>query len=440
MPSAEVVSIGTELLLGQVLDTNSQFLAVELAKLGIESYFRSTVGDNKPRIRSVLRQALERSDILITTGGLGPTADDLTTECIADLLETELFFDEEIWDFIKKLFASRNFPIPDSNRKQALRPLGADILHNPVGSAPGMIWKLGEAELTKIGLKDASKPRVILTFPGVPRELTEMWHQIAVPFLRSHFAAGVLWSTELKHYGIGESALAEQYAHLLDLSNPTVAPYAGHAECRLRVTAKASTVEEAKALAAPVLEEIKRDSAHRCYGDDTDTLESVVGRLLKQGSLKLSVAESCTGGLVSQRLTDIPGSSSYIALNVVTYSNEAKMDILRVSQQTLDTEGAVSEKCAEEMAKGALLLGHADLALSITGIAGPDGGTAEKPVGTVFLGLAAKDFYVGKSLKLGKVSGRTEVRFRTSQEALNMVRLFLIDRSLLAPKSLSAKP
>jgi nicotinamide-nucleotide amidase len=267
-----------------------------------------------------------------------------------------------------------------------------------------------------------------------------MWIEVAVPFLQSYFAAGVLWSTELKHYGIGESALAEQYAHLLDLPNPTVAPYAGHAECRLRVTAKASTIEEARALAAPVIEEIKEGSAHRCYGEDADTLESVVGRLLKQANLKLSIAESCTGGLVSQRLTDIPGSSAYIGLNVVTYSNQAKNDILHVSEQTLATAGAVSEKCAEEMAKGVLALGHADLALSVTGIAGPDGGTDEKPVGTVFLGLAANDFYAGKSLKLGKVSGRTEVRFRTSQEALNMVRLFLIDKSLIVAKSLSAKP
>jgi nicotinamide-nucleotide amidase len=439
MPSAEVVSIGTELLLGQVLDTNSQFLAVELAKLGVESYFRSTVGDNKPRIRSVLRQALERSDILITTGGLGPTADDLTTECIAELLETELFFDEEIWDFIKKLFASRNYPIPDSNRKQALRPLGADILHNPVGSAPGIIWKLGESELAKIGLKDSSKPRVILTFPGVPRELHAMWNEVAVPFLRSYTGAGVLWSTELKHYGIGESALAEQYAHLLDLPNPTVAPYAGHAECRLRVTAKAATIDEAKALAAPVIDEIKKGSAHRCYGDDADSLESVVGRMLRSANLKLSVAESCTGGLVSQRLTDVPGSSSYIGLNVVTYSNEAKIDILHVSKETLEEEGAVSAKCAEEMARGALALGHADIALSITGVAGPDGGTEEKPVGTVYLGLATMDFFAGKLLKLGKVSGRSEVRFRTSQEALNMVRLFLLDRTLLSPKTLAQR-
>jgi nicotinamide-nucleotide amidase len=438
MPSAEVVSVGTELLLGQVLDTNSQFLAVELAKLGIESYYRSTVGDNKQRIRAVLRQALERCDILITSGGLGPTADDLTTECIAELLETELIFDEEVFEHIKKLFASRNFKMPDSNRKQAMRPAGADILSNSRGTAPGIIWKLGSKELSRVGISNPERPRVILTFPGVPRELHAMWREVAAPYLIKSFGSGVLWSMELKHIGIGESALAEQFAHLLDLSNPTVAPYAGHAECRLRVTAKADSVEKARALAAPVIDEIKAGSGSRCYGVDDDTLESVVGRLLKEKKLFLCLAESCTGGLISQRLTDVPGSSQYIALNMVTYSNQAKMDLLGVKQQTIETHGAVSAECAQEMANGALALGHGDIALSVTGIAGPDGGTEEKPIGTVYLGLAAGDFYSGRTLRLGKASARSEVRFRTAQEALNMVRLYLLDPTLLSGQGLGA--
>ncbi|HEY9758510.1 MAG TPA: competence/damage-inducible protein A [Oculatellaceae cyanobacterium] len=437
MPSAEVVSVGTELLLGQVLDTNSQFLAVELAKLGVESYFRSTVGDNKPRIRSVLRQALERCDILITTGGLGPTADDLTTECIAELLETELIFDEEVFEHIKKLFASRNFKMPDSNRKQAMRPVGAEILSNSRGTAPGIIWKLGHNELAKIGIANPDRERLILTFPGVPRELHAMWREVAAPYIVKNYGSGVLWSIELKHIGIGESALAEQFAHLLDLSNPTVAPYAGHAECRLRVTAKAATEEEARALAAPVVAEIESGSGSRCYGFDSDTLESVVGRLLKEKNLRLSLAESCTGGLISQRLTDVPGSSKYIALNMVTYSNQSKTDLLKVKQETIAAYGAVSPQCAEEMAKGALALGYGDIALSVTGIAGPDGGTDEKPIGTVYLGLAAENFYAGKTLRLGKASIRSEVRFRTAQEALNMVRLYLLDPALLAPQGLN---
>jgi nicotinamide-nucleotide amidase len=437
-PIAEAVSIGTELLLGQVLDTNSQFLAVELAKLGIESFFRATVGDNKERINSVLWQALDRSDIVITTGGLGPTADDLTTECIAELFEVPLIFDEALFEHIRHLFASRNFAMPESNRKQALRPEGADILPNPAGTAPGLVWVVQGEMLKRLKIRNPENARVILTFPGVPRELEAMWRQTAAPFLQARYGSGVLWSMELKHYGIGESALAELFAHLLEKSNPTVAPYAGHAECRLRVTAKAPSIEEAQALAQPVVDEIKKTSGYRCYGEDDETLESVVGKLLIERGLKLSVAESCTGGLVSQRLTDVPGSSQYIGLNAVTYSNQAKIELLKVSEATLATNGAVSAECAEEMAKGALALGYADIGLSITGIAGPDGGSDDKPVGTVFLGLASNEFYIGKKLRLGAASTRLEIRYRTSQEALNMVRLFLLDKSLLvkSPASL----
>jgi nicotinamide-nucleotide amidase len=426
MPNAEVLSVGTELLLGQVLDTNSQFVAVELAKLGIDCYFRSTVGDNKQRLKDAIRIALNRADVLITTGGLGPTADDLTTECLAEFFQSELVFDQEVFDYISALFRERNYPMPESNRKQALRPVGADKLPNPAGTAPGLIWRLGKEVLARVGIEEPEKERIVLTFPGVPRELKAMWRETAAPFLQRIYTPGVLWSIELKHYGIGESALAEQYAHLLERANPTVAPYAGHGECRLRVTAKANDVAEAKKIAEPVIEEIRQGSGHKCYGADDDTLESVIGKLLSERELKLSVAESCTGGLVSQRLTDIPGSSNYIGLNVVTYSNQAKSQILGVNESTLATHGAVSAECAEEMAKGVLRLGQADIGLSVTGIAGPDGGTPEKPVGLVYLGLAFEDSYTARTLHLGAKSSRSEIRFRTANEALNMVRLFLL--------------
>jgi nicotinamide-nucleotide amidase len=428
MPNAEVLSVGTELLLGQVLDTNSQFVAVELAKLGIDCYFRSTVGDNKQRVKDAIRIALNRADVLITTGGLGPTADDLTTECLAEFFQSELVFDEEVFAYISALFRERNYPMPESNRKQALRPSGADKLPNPAGTAPGLIWRLGKETLAQAGIEEPERERIILTFPGVPRELKAMWRETAAPFLQSQYSPGVLWSIELKHYGIGESALAEQYGHLLEQANPTVAPYAGHGECRLRVTAKANDVAAARKIAEPVIEEIRTGSRHRCYGVDDDTLESVIGKLLTERELKLSVAESCTGGLVSQRLTDIPGSSKYIGLNVVTYSNQAKSQFLGVKDTTLASHGAVSAECAEEMAKGVLRLGQADIGLSVTGVAGPDGGTEEKPVGLVYLGLACKDFYAGQTLRLGVKSSRSEIRFRTANEALNMVRLFLLDR------------
>ncbi|MBS2009961.1 MAG: competence/damage-inducible protein A [Cyanobacteria bacterium SZAS TMP-1] len=432
MATAEVLCIGTELLLGDVLDTNSQFLAQQLALLGINCFHRVTVGDNPERIRECMRTALLRADILITSGGIGPTADDLTTESIAQVFGAPLDVDQEVLAFIEGLFAARGLKMPPSNAKQALRPRGARILPNPVGSAPGIIWTLGPAELAVLGLQDVPTVKSILTFPGVPSELKGMWAGTARGYLEETYAGGTIWSKELKHYGIGESALAEKFAHLLDLANPSVAPYAGNWECRLRVAAKAATLEEARALAQPVIDEIKQGSGVRCYGEDSDTLESVVGRLLTERGLIIALAESCTGGMVSERLTNIPGSSRYIMLNAVTYSNEAKHRVLGVSEEILNTQGAVSPECARAMALGIRQLTSCDLGLSVTGIAGPDGGTEEKPIGLVYLGLSARgadneERYFARTLRLGKRLGRHEVRWRTAQEALNMVRLYLID-------------
>ncbi len=427
MPSAEILSIGTELLLGHVLDTNSQFLARELAGLGIDCFFRSTVGDNKVRIKDAALAALSRADILITSGGLGPTADDLTTECLAELFEAPLDFDETVFAKIEKFFIASRFPMPESNRKQALRPRGADILPNNNGTAPGIIWQLDESTLSKFAIP--GKGKVILTFPGVPQELYAMWNETAKPFLQNYFSGKKIWSCQLKHFGIGESALAQKYAHLLDLANPTVAPYAGFGECRLTVTAKGATEEEAKTIAKPVIDEILQTSADHCYGFDDETLESVVGKLLLAQKKTLAVAESCTGGLVSQRLTDISGSSAYIKLNLITYSNEAKMDMLQVPESILVEHGAVSAQCAEAMAKGILKLAKSDIGLSITGVAGPDGGTEEKPVGLVYIGLATRNAYRDSHLNLPSHLSRANIRQRAASAALNMVRLFLLENT-----------
>jgi len=433
---AEVVCIGTELLLGDVLDTNSQFLAQQLALLGLDCFYTVTVGDNPERIKACMREALSRSDVLITSGGLGPTADDLTTECLAGLCGAPLEMDQDLLAFITGLFAARGFAMPESNKKQALRPRGADILPNPVGSAPGVVWRLSPENLAHAAIVAGNKVKTVLTFPGVPSELKAMWQGTAYDYLAKNYSASTIWSQELKHFGIGESALAEMFAHLLELSNPTVAPYAGRWECRLRVAAKAETQEAARALAQPVIDEIKAKSGVRCYGVDKDTLESTVGALLIEKGLTLATAESCTGGLVSERLTDIPGSSKYVMLNAVTYSDHSKQELLGVSAQLLQEFGAVSAQCAEAMAHGMRKLSECDLALSVTGIAGPEGGNADKPVGTVYIGLSAagKDasgasapLYFGRTLKLGARLPRAEVRWRTANEALNMVRLYLID-------------
>ncbi|HEY9778291.1 MAG TPA: competence/damage-inducible protein A [Planktothrix sp.] len=427
MPSAEVLSIGTELLLGQVLDTNAQFMAIELARLGLNSFFRTTVGDNKERIKECLKRALERSDIVITTGGLGPTPDDLTTECIAELLEAKMEMDETVVERVRAFFRTRGYPMPESNAKQGLRPIGAEILPNPIGTAPGIIFALTPERLSQVGIK-AETPRLILTFPGVPSEMKGMWRETAEPLLFKKFGGTTLWSCELKHYGIGESALAEQYRHLLDMENPTVAPYAGRGECRLRVTARGSSVEEAQRVAMPVVEEIRRGSKHRLYGTDDDLLETAVGRLLIERGFTISAAESCSGGLISTRLTDIPGSSKYVNLNLVTYSNEAKVKLLGVSEELLAEHGAVSAECARAMAEGVRRLTGASVGVSTTGIAGPDGGSEDKPVGLVYLGISAgDDFYRSNKFLLPANFSRNEIRFRTASEALNMVRLYLLN-------------
>ncbi|MCC7527539.1 MAG: competence/damage-inducible protein A [Candidatus Melainabacteria bacterium] len=431
MANAEILSIGTELLLGEVLDTNSKFFATELAKLGIDCYYRVTVGDNKDRIKASLKQAFDRSDIILTSGGLGPTADDLTTECVAEFLNLPMVMDAEVLKEIEKLFAERNLSMPETNKKQAMRPRGAGVLPNPSGTAPGILWIVPTEVLASAGVVDPQRKRAILTFPGVPSELVNMWNQSGAAFIADNFLTGAIFSIELKHYGIGESALAEKYSALLDGNSPTVAPYAGQGECRLRVAAKAATMEEARALVMPVAQEIRRESGWLCYGQDDDTLESVVGQLLIQHNLTLSVAESCTGGLVSKRLTDIGGSSAYIKLNAVTYANEAKLKLLGVSEGLLDKHGAVSDECARAMAEGIARLSGTEIGLSITGIAGPTGGTPDKPVGTVYLGLFSNGQLATKRLNLGTKLNRQEIRFRTSSAALNMVRLHLLSRNFV---------
>ncbi len=432
MAKAEILSIGTELLLGQIVDSNAQYIGQELAKLGIDCFFRSTVGDNKERIKDVLRSAFNRADILITTGGLGPTADDLTTETIAEFFGVPLRLDQTVLTHIESLFKTLNYKMPNSNRKQALIPDGANVLPNPVGTACGIIWNIDPELVKKAHIIPNTNRKVIMTFPGVPRELEAMWRQTAYPYLADQYSGGSLWSCELKHFGIGESALAEKYGQLLQLENPSVAPYAGRWECRLRVTAKANSEAKAKDLAQPIIDEILKTSGALCYGTNEDTLESVVGRLLSERNLTIAVAESCTGGLLSTRLTDVAGSSSYIKLNVVTYANEPKREILGVSESVLNNYGAVSAECAEQMAKGVMKLADSDIGFSITGIAGPTSDYSEKPIGLVYLGMATKEEYIGKQLNLPARLGRSEIRYRSTSEALNMVRLQLLKKTSAA--------
>ena len=434
MPSAEIIAIGTEILLGQITDTNSRFLSEELARLGVNCFYHTTVGDNPDRIVDVLRCAFNRSEIILTTGGLGPTPDDLTMECLARAFGSELTMDEVVLEELKQYFKGRAYSMPEANKKQALRPMGAQLLPNNRGTAPGIIWEINRRELAKKNIfklddakYDTSSNCTVITFPGVPHEMKHMWRDTACDYISSNIVKETIHSVELKHIGIGESSLAEKYQELLSGVNPTVAPYAGRGECRLRVTGKAKTKEEAEVLIEPVVEKIIQESGFLFYGRDDETLESVVAELLSRSSLTISLAESCTGGLVSKRLTDVAGSSKYISLNLVTYSNEAKMKELNVPEKVLLEDGAVSSACAEAMAKGARIHAGADIGVGITGIAGPSGGTKDKPVGLVYLGLSSENKVMTKELNLGERSSRSEIRFRTSNECLNMIRIFLLE-------------
>lgn len=409
MKIAEVISVGTELLLGDILNSNSQYLAQELAKLGIAHYYQTTVGDNPERLQSVIQIAASRANLLIFTGGLGPTPDDLTTEAIARTFNTPLVERAEIWEDIQAKFAQRGRTLTDNNRKQADLPEGAEILTNPVGTAPGMIW--------------SPKPNLlILTFPGVPTEMQRMWHETAVPYLQAKgWATDVIVSRTMRFWGISESALAAQVSHLFESANPTVAPYANWGEVKLRITAKASTTAAAHQLIRPVEAEIRKITGSDCFGVDDDSLGTAVGNLLERRHETLAVAESCTGGGLGALLTAIPGSSNYFHGGVIAYDNTVKINLLGVREADLNHVGAVSEAVATQMAQGIRDRLSTTWGLSITGVAGPSGGTPNKPVGCVYVGLAGPNGCAAKRYQFGD-RGRAWIRRVSACSALDQLR------------------
>jgi nicotinamide-nucleotide amidase len=409
--SAEVICVGTELLLGDITNTNAQFLAQQLAQLGIPHYYQTVVGDNPARLKKVLAIACERSRVLIFTGGLGPTPDDLTTETIADFFDVPLIEHPEIIEDIRRKFAQRGRQMSVSNRKQALLPQGAEVLPNPAGSAPGMIWQ------PRSGL-------FILTFPGVPAEMRRMWRDTAVPFLKAQgWGKTQIYSRTLKHWGIAESVLAEKIAPFLHSENPTVAPYANHGEVKLRISARATSEATALELIAPVEQQLRQVAGLACYGSDDDTLASVVGQLLRSSQSTLSVAESCTGGWLGQMLTEIAGSSDYFWGGVIAYDNAVKIALLSVDAQILEQEGAVSHAVAQQMAVGVRSRLGTTWGLSITGIAGPGGATDTKPVGLVYVGLVGPDNRaVSFEHRFGEQHSREWIRRLSACTALDHLR------------------
>ncbi|MBA2133456.1 competence/damage-inducible protein A [Capillibacterium thermochitinicola] len=410
---AEIISVGTELLLGEIVDTNAAFLSQELAALGIELYHRTTVGDNAGRLKQALTEALARVDLVITSGGLGPTDDDLTKETVAEVLGLPLVLHQPSLAWIEEYFAKTGRCMPENNYKQALIPAGGEALPNRKGTAPGV-------SVRKEG-------KWVICLPGPPQELCPMFREYVRPLLAAE-SRGVIRSRVLRLCGIGESALAKEIADLLaNQTNPTLAPLASEGEVRLRITAFAESVAKAEAAIADLEQKLRARLGQMIYGVDDETLEAVVVGLLRQRGETLAVAESCTGGLLANRITDVPGASTVFDRGVVVYSNRAKEELLGVPAAVIEQVGAVSPEVATLMARGVRDRTGSDWGIGITGIAGPGGGTAEKPVGLVYFALAGPGVNLVREARF--TGDRQQIKRRTTQAVLDLLR-----RTLLAAR------
>lgn len=371
--TAEILSVGTELLLGDIVDTNAQFLSSELSMLGIDVYFKTSVGDNPVRLMQALTLALSRADIVITTGGLGPTMDDITRECVAQCFGLAMTRDACAASRIVARYEKTGASMPPHALKQADVPCGATVFENECGTAPGCAVE-----------KDG---KTIIVLPGPPHEMRAMFTGSVRPYLRAR-GAGTIYSRVLRIFGLGEPVLEEKIRDmLLAQTNPTIGIYVGFAEARIRISAKATDETQAKALIEPVASQLYARLGRHIYGEGDTSLEEATAQLLMQSGRTLALAESCTGGMIASSLVAFAGISQCLMEGHVTYSNAAKMRVLGVQAQTLARYGAVSSQTAEEMAQGLRARAGTDYALSVTGIAGPDGGTSDKPVGLVYIGF-----------------------------------------------------
>lgn len=407
----EIVSTGTELLLGQIVNTNAPYLARRLNELGFDVLFQSTVGDNRTRMAQVLQTALARADIVITTGGLGPTQGDITKEVTAELLDLTMRIHGPSLDHIKAFFAARKLFMPDNNIRQAMIPEGAVVLDNERGTAPGVVVTAGK--------------NTVIHLPGPPHEMEAMFEAAVVPYLQERFGLqGTILSKVLRTYGIGESTLEERIADFVKRQgNPTIALLARNAEIHVRLTAKATSGTEARLLIDDLERQLRERIGDYIFGEDEDTLEAVIGRILAAKNLKLALAESCTGGLVTSRITDTAGASAYLVGTVVCYSNSIKTAAVGVPAATIADHGAVSLETAQAMAEGIRDRFSADVGVGITGIAGPTGAVPGKPVGLVYIALAGP---AGTTCHEHVFTGqRTGIKHRTALAALNHLRQYI---------------
>jgi nicotinamide-nucleotide amidase len=415
----EILSIGTELLLGNIVNTNAQWISEQLSQLGLNHFRQTTVGDNCDRIIKVIQEISKRSNLLITTGGLGPTPDDLTTEAIAKSFDVSIFERSQLWDEIKqKLSSSKLKENSSSLRKQCFFPKDAQIINNPRGTAPGMIW-------------EPIKGFTILTFPGVPSEMKAMWEETAFEFIRNKFSDGYsFFSNTLKFSGIGESSVAEEIKDLLNLKNPTVAPYANLGEVKLRITARAKNDLDAQNIIKPIKEKLTKKFSKFIFGENNDTLPGVLIKELAKRKETIVFAESCTGGLLSSSITSISGSSQVFQGSIVSYSNELKNSLLNISEERLKKYGAVSEEICEDMAINVKKKLGADWSIAISGIAGPNGGSQEKPIGLVYISISGPNNHITNIKKTFNTNrNRIEIQTLSVNVCLNSLRLILLSSS-----------
>ncbi len=404
---AEIIAVGTELLMGQINNTNARYISARFPDADVYVYYHTVVGDNPVRLSACLRHALERADVVITTGGLGPTQDDLTKETISKTLGLELIYDRETLEGIRRFFDERGRKAAPNNEKQAYFPEGSTILRNDNGTAPGCLIKQGE--------------KTIVMLPGPPWEMEPMFENSVLPYFLK-VADSKLYSVYLKLFGIGESSMEDIINDLVSTQkNPTIAPYAKRGEITLRITVKYNPDKEnPKEMMAPVLDEISSRLGEYIYSSKNEELNEKVASMLIERNCSIAIAESCTGGMLTSMLTDVPGISAVFDRSIVTYSNDAKVRELGVSPGTLAKYGAVSGEAAAEMANGIKENAQSEIGLSITGIAGPGGGTDEKPVGLVYIGLASGSGTEIKRLNLW--GDRNRIRHSACLNALDMIR------------------
>lgn len=415
---AEIISIGTELLLGHVVNTDAAIVAAELASLGVDVTNMQTVGDNMGRLKEAFAQAAKRSDIIVTTGCLGPTDDDLTRDAVAEFTGRPLVRDDSALATLKEYFGEME--LGKNQLKQALVPQGSSIFPNAHGTAPGFASPF-----------DGDK--VIISLPGPPGELKPMLESGVREFIASREKSAIV-STIVRTFGIGEGTAAGRISDLMALSNPTCAPYASNGEMFVKITAKAADAETARSLAAPVVRKVCDRLGDFVYGEDVASLESVVVSALVRTRRIVTTAESCTGGLLAKRITDQPGSSAVFRVGVVTYANSAKERLLEIPRDTLMEYGAVSPQVARAMAENALRLNSGNYGIGITGIAGPDGGTPEKPVGLVYIALAWDGGCETREMRpQGRYPGREWIRNRAASHALDLLRRHLSGIPLTLP-------